>query len=165
MQEEVTQKTIALVIKAAKLDGNVLRAAMRAYLNQRRQHAQNHAQPHVKHGKMAVRDLIGQGAGVSTIDISDGKIKDFERIARKYGVDFAIKKDKTVNPPKYVVFFKGKDADAIAQAFKEFVYGNEKKKEERPSVRQKLRKLVESLMQNKNRDRTRDKHKERETSL
>ena len=29
MQEEVTQKTIALVIKTAKLDANVLKAAMR----------------------------------------------------------------------------------------------------------------------------------------
>lgn len=28
MQEEVTQKTIALVIKTAKLDANVLKAAM-----------------------------------------------------------------------------------------------------------------------------------------
>ena len=31
MQEEVTQKTIALVIKTAKLDANVLKAAMRMY--------------------------------------------------------------------------------------------------------------------------------------
>ena len=37
MQEEVTQKTIALVIKTAKLDANVLKAAMRMYLNHRRQ--------------------------------------------------------------------------------------------------------------------------------
>ena len=33
MQEEVTQKTIALVIKAAKLDANILKSAMRMYLN------------------------------------------------------------------------------------------------------------------------------------
>ena len=33
MQEEVTQKTIALVIKTAKLDANVLKAAMRMYLS------------------------------------------------------------------------------------------------------------------------------------
>ena len=32
MQEKVTQKTIALVIKTAKLDANVLKAAMRMYL-------------------------------------------------------------------------------------------------------------------------------------
>ena len=33
MQEEVTQKTISLVIKTAKLDANVLKAAMRMYLS------------------------------------------------------------------------------------------------------------------------------------
>lgn len=32
MQEEVTQKTIALVIKTAKLDASVLKAAMKMYL-------------------------------------------------------------------------------------------------------------------------------------
>lgn len=160
MEEEVTQKTIALAIRAAKLDGNVLRAAMRAYLNYHRQHAQNH----VKHGKTTVKELIGEGQGVSSIEVTDGNIKSFERIAKKYNIDFAIKKDKTVNPPKYIVFFKGKDADAIAQAFKEFVYGNEKKKE-RPSVRQKLKQLIEKLGKNKNRERDRDKHRDRDNSL
>lgn len=160
MQEEVTQKTIALVIKTAKLDASVLKAAMRAYLNHRRQHAQNHT----SHGKTSVKKLVGEGAGVSSIEVTDGNIKSFERVARKYNIDFAVKKDKTAEPPKYVVFFKGRDADAVAQAFKEFVYGNEKKKA-RPSVRTKLKSLVEKLAQNKNRDRSREKNKNRENSL
>ena len=116
MQEEVTQKTIALVIKTAKLDANVLKAAMRMYLNHRRQKAQK------MHGKTSVKKLVGEGVGVSSIEVTDGNIKSFERVARKYNVDFAVKKDKTTDPPKYVVFFKGRDADAVAQAFKEFVY-------------------------------------------
>nr|WP_243204352.1 PcfB family protein [Lachnospira hominis] len=120
MQEEVTQKTIALVIKTAKLDANVLKAAMWMYLNHRRQKAQK------THGKTSVKKLVGEGTGVSSIEVTDGNIKSFERVARKYNVDFAVKRDKTTNPPKYVVFFKGRDADAVAQAFKEFVYGNEK---------------------------------------
>ncbi len=124
MQEEVTQKkkTIALVIKAAKLDANVLKAAMKMYLNHRKQKAQR------MHGKTSVKKLIGEGVGASSIEITDGNIKSFERVAKKYNVDFAIKKDKTTEPPKYMVFFKGRDADAVSQAFREFVYGNEKKK-------------------------------------
>lgn len=117
MQEEVTQKTIDLVIKTAKLDANVLKAGMRMYLNHRRQKAQK------THGKTSVKKLVGEGVGVSSIEVVDGNIKSFERVARKYNVDFAVKKDKTTDPPKYVVFFKGRDADAIAQAFKEVVYG------------------------------------------
>lgn len=91
MQEEVTQKTIALVIKTAKLDANVLKAAMRMYLNHRRQKAQK------THGKTSVKKLVGEGVGVSSIEVTDGNIKSFERVARKYNVDFAVKKDKTTD--------------------------------------------------------------------
>ena len=162
MQEEVTQKTIALVIKTAKLDANVLKAAMRMYLNHRRQKAQKtHGKTSVK---VSVKELVGEGAGASSIEITDGNIKSFERVARKYNVDFAVKKDKTTDPPKYVVFFKGRDADAVAQAFKEFVYGNEKRKG-RTSVREKLKRFRDAVSQNKNRERSREKNKDRGQSL
>jgi len=76
----------------------------------------------VPHGKQTVEQLVGQGAGVTSIEISDKNIKDFEGIARRYGVDFAVTKDKTTTPPKHIVFFKGRDADAITQAFKEYTH-------------------------------------------
>ncbi len=158
MQEEVTQKTIALVIKTAKLDANVLKAAMRMYLNHRKQKAQK------THGKTSVKKLVGEGVGVSSIEVTDGNIKSFERVAKKYNVGFAIKKDKTCEPPKYLVFFKGKDADAIAQAFKEFVYGNEKKKG-KVSVREKLKHFKDAVSQDKNRERSKEKNKDRGQSL
>ena len=82
----------------------------------------------------------------------------------KYNVDFAVKKDKTTDSPKYVVFFKGRDADAVAQAFKEFVYGNEKRKS-RTSVREKLKRFRDAVSQNKNRERSREKNKDRGQSL
>ena len=158
MQEEVTQKTIALVIKTTKLDANVLKAAMRMYLNHRKQKAQK------THGKTSVKKPVGGGMGVSSIEVTDGNIKSFERVAKKYNVDFAIKKDKTCDPPKYLVFFKGKDADAVAQAFKEFVYGNEKKKG-KVSVREKLKRFKDAVSQDKNRERSREKNKDRGQSL
>lgn len=158
MQEEVTNKTIALVIKTGKLNASVLKAAMRMYLNHRKQSAEK------VHGKTSVKKLVGEGVGVSSIEVTDGNIKAFERVARKYNVDFAVKKDKTTDPPKYMVFFKGRDADAIAQAFKEFVYGNEKKKG-RVSVRQKLKRFREAVTQDKNRERSREKNKDRGQSL
>lgn len=128
MQEETTQKTIALVIKSAKLDADVLKAAMRMYLNHRKQKG-NGAKAH---GKTTVKRLAGEGAGVSSIEINDGNIKIFGRVARKYHVDYAVKKDRTAQPPKYLVFFKGKDADVLSQAFKEFVCANEKRRRKFP---------------------------------
>ena len=115
MQEEVTQKTIALVFKSSRLTADVLKKAMKMYLERRK------AGQQATHGKMSVKKLVGQGMGASSIEVTDNNIKSFERVARKYNVDFAVKKDKTVEPPKYMVFFKGKDADVITQAFKEFV--------------------------------------------
>ena len=154
MQEEVTQKTIALVIKTTKLDTSVLKEAMKLYLNHHKQKTQK------AHGKISVKKLIGDGIGVSSIEVTDGNIKSFERVAKKYNVDFAIKKDKTAKPPKYLVFFKGRDADAVTQAFKEFVYGNEKKKG-RVSLREKIKHFRDVVSQNKNRERSREKNKDR----
>lgn len=158
MQEEVTQKTIALVFKSSRLTADVLKKAMKMYLEHRRQGKQ------ASHGKIAVKDLVGQGVGASSIEVTDSNIKSFERVARKYNVDFSVKKDKTVSPPKYLVFFKGKDADVITQAFREFVKVNEKK-HNRISVKEKLAQFREQLGKDKNRERAREHQKDRGQSL
>ena len=158
MQEEVTQKTIALVFKSSRLTADVLKKAMKMYLEHRK------AGKQATHGKMSVKKLVGQGMGASSIEVTDNNIKSFERVARKYNVDFAVKKDKTVEPPKYMVFFKGKDADVITQAFKEFVKVNEKKRG-RVSVREKLAEFMELLGKDKNRERAREHQKDRGQSL
>ncbi len=166
MQEETTQKVIALAGKFVRLDADVLKAMMRAYLNHRKQKTAK------THGKISVKKLVGEGVGASSIEVSDGNIKSFERVARKYNVDFAVKKDKTTNPPRYTVFFKGRDADAITQAFREFVYGNEKKKA-KVSVREKLKHFRENAAKDQDRDaqrtnqkqRRREKNKDRGQSL
>ena len=84
---------------------------------------------------------MGQDQGVANIEISDRNIRDFDRVARKYGVDYAIKKDRTVSPPKYLVFFKAKDGDALTAAFKEYTADTVRKKG-RGSVLQKLRAIL-----------------------
>ena len=76
--------------------------------------------------------------------MTDSNIKSFERVARKYGVDFAVKKDAAVRPPKFLVFFKARDADALTAAFQEFT-AKTVRKTERPSVLAQLRKFKELL--------------------
>ena len=71
-------------------------------------------------GKQSLKQLMKQNAGVSNIEITEGNIKAFESTAKKYGIDFALKKDATESPPRYLVFFKGRDADVLTAAFKEF---------------------------------------------
>jgi len=112
-------------------------------------------------GKQTVSELCKQGAGVSNIEISEKNIKAFESIARKYGVDFAVKKDTTEKPPRWLVFFKGKDADAITSAFKEFSSKQLKKTAEKPSVIENLRNLMEKVT-NQVLDQTKNKNRGRE---
>lgn len=69
-------------------------------------------------GKQSIKELIGQNQGVSSIPIEKTDLKGFEQVARKYGVDYAITKDQNVIPPKYTVFFKAKDADALTSALR-----------------------------------------------
>ena len=57
-------------------------------------------------------------------------------------MDYALKKDKSGEIPKYLVFFKARDGDALTAAFKEYTAKTERKKE-RPSVLQTLRRLKE----------------------
>jgi len=161
MQEEVTQKTIALAVRTSKLTAEVLRKVMKMYLESQKQRAN---QP--KHGKQSVKELVGQNAGVSNIEISDGNIRAFERVAKKYKVDFAVTKDKSVMPPKYLVFFKGRDADVLTQAFKEFVRGGEKKKgKKRVSAKQKLAEFKEVLEAGRGQEHIKEHQKDRERSL
>ena len=164
MQEEVENRTVTLVISATKLTGRVLKAAVAKFLaHQKAKIAEKkRAGPVKPTGKQTVKQLIGQNQGVSNIEITDPSIKEFEKIARKYGVDYAVKKDRSSSPPKYLIFFKGRDADALTAAFTEYTGKKVKKAEktERPSVLAKLNQFKE-MVKNAVVDRTKRKELER----
>lgn len=144
MQEEIEQRTVTLVISTTKMTANVLKSAISKYLAYRKEKnaEKAHAGPVKPCGKQSVKQLVGQDQGVANIEITDKNIRDFDRVARKYGVDYALKKDKSGDIPKYLVFFKARDGDALTAAFKEYTAKTERKKE-RPSVLKLLRKLKE----------------------
>ena len=132
MQEQVNEKTIALYIKTGKLTADTLQKAMKSLLNQMKK--QKDRQPH---GKQTLKQLMKQNTGVSNIEITGDNIKAFESTAKKYGIDFALKKDTTENPPRYLVFFKGRDADVLTAAFKEFS-AKKLTQDKKPSIRKVL---------------------------
>ena len=104
MQEEVDQKTIALSMKTGKFTAQVLQAALKKYLQHR---AKGKTMLH--HGQQSLKQLKKHGAALSNIEITEANIGAFKPCAKKYGVDFALRKDKTTQPPHYVVIFKSKD--------------------------------------------------------
>ena len=158
MQEEVESRTVALTISTAKLTGRLFRAAVAKYLDYWKN--KQREEPAIPHGKQTVKQLIGQNQGVSTIESNDPHIKNFERIARKYGVDYAIKKVRTEDKPKYVIFFKARDTDALTQAFTEYTRKSAER-EKKPSVLQKLHDIG-AKMQNKVLERTKTKQRSTE---
>lgn len=153
MQEEVTDKTVALVIKGGKLSANVLRAAMLKVLDKWKRSRDS---PTVYKGRQTVKQLVSQGAGVSNIEVTDKNIKAFDRVARKYGVDYAVKKDASQTPPRYLVFFKARDADALTAAFTEFSAKTVKRGQQRKSILSQLEKF-KALVKNNVLDRVKEK--------
>lgn len=166
MQEEVENRTLTLIVSGTKFTGRLFKAAISKYMAHRREKKlekqRSRDSPVTPKGKQTVKQLIGQIQGVSNIEINDPSIRDFERIARKYGVDYAVKKDRSASPPKYLIFFKARDADALTAAFTEYTGKKVKKAEktERPSVLAKLAQFKE-LLKNTVVDRSRRKELER----
>lgn len=151
MQEEVTQKVIALSIKATKLDAAVLQKALKMALEQMKK---QHGKP--KRGKQTMRQLTKSGEQVTNIKITDQNIKAFDPIARNYNLDYHVKKIEGGEVPRYLVFFKGKDIDSMTEAFREF---STKKlnREKKPSIRKALTAAKEKAKQlNQNRDKVKN---------
>lgn len=113
MQEEVDQKTIALAVKTGKLTAQVLQAAIRKYLSARQKGTGK-----AHHGQQSLRQLKKDGSALSNIEITDANIGLFKPCAKKYDIDFTLRKDRTTHPPRYIVIFKSKQADNLEQAFK-----------------------------------------------
>ena len=154
MQEEVDQKTIALSMKTGKLTAQVLQAALKKYLQHRAK-----GKTTLHHGQQSLKQLKKHGAALSNIEITDANIGLFRPCAKKYGVDFTLRKDATTQPPLYLVIFKAKDADNMEQAFKEFT-AKKLQREERPSIRKDIAASKEKAAA-RNADRAKEKFKER----
>ena len=96
MQEEVTQKTVTFCIRTTKITADLLKKVLAAYLRHQKQKSvekkAKRNQP--KQGKVTVKELAKQNAGMVNIEITNKNIKSFERYARKYGINYALKKDK-----------------------------------------------------------------------
>ena len=152
MQDEVRDKSVALTIKVGKTGGKLTAGLLKWAIRQYMQQSRN---PKIHHGKQSVKQLVKQGAGVKNIEITDKNIKSFERVAKKYGVDFALKKDPAEG--KYYVFFKARDQDVLDAAFAEYTAktihrGTQKK----PSVLQQLtqfKEVIKNMVQDKAKNR------------
>ena len=157
IHEQETKEIVMLAFRAIKFGEAEFLKAVQAYLKYRQ-----NAPP--QHGKVKLKELMQMDQGATMMEIRPEGVRGFQRIAKKYNVDFSITKDRTQDPPAYQVFFKGRDQDVIAKAFNEYV-AKRTKKAEKESFKKKLDKLQEKAdLLNKARQ-IKDKHRSMEKSL
>ena len=90
MQEEVEQRIVSLMISCGKLGEQEFRKAVAKLLEQLKSDHQKHQYSKANpHGKMTVKQLAAKDKGLQSIEVTDQNIGSFNRIARKYGIDFA----------------------------------------------------------------------------
>ena len=119
MQEDIEHRAVTLAMNVSKMTGRTFRNALVKLLHFLKNKHQQHKQVKPQ-GKQSVKKLIGQNQGVSRVDLShDDDVKQFEHVARKYGVDYAITKVKG-EKPRYLIFFKARDNDALTAALEEY---------------------------------------------
>lgn len=161
MQDEVNEKTMALCIKGGKISAQILKAALTKLLTEiekKQQSKKMGGQNRCKRGKQSIKSLQQSGAQLTNIVVTDNNIKSFDRVARKYGIDYSLKKAEKEGKTEYLVFFKAKDVDVMTAAFKEYT-GVSLKKEQRQSIRKKLEQAKERVA--KHREITKEKMKDR----
>ena len=122
-----------------------------------RQIAKHHRARRTPHGKHSVKKLMAHGVSAASIELS-GDTKLFDRVARKWNVDYAFYK---TGPDKYLLFFKSGKADAMTACFSEYSRKVlNKSKSQRIPIRDQLKRASEQL----SREQPRPKERVQEVS-
>lgn len=134
--EKGAENTIDITVQATKLTSEVLRSALNNYLNGKAE----------KQGRMSYKALERKsGAKLDSIEITDNNIQSFLKIAKKYDIDFALKRDATTFPPTYHVFFRTSQTENFNRAFKEYATGKSQEISKKPYDRQKLQEKAQEI--------------------
>lgn len=138
-------------MKASKLTARSLAYALRAV---GRKIAKEYRASKTPHGKQSVKKLMVHGVATNSIELS-GDTKTFDRVARKWNVDYAFYK---AGPDKYLLFFKSGQADAITACFSEYSKKVlNKSKSWRTPIRDQLKQGADQLAKDKSHKRERVK--------
>ena len=151
IDEEISRSTIAISVRASKLTARGLAYALG-------EAAKKIRKSQAPQGKQTVKQLLRHGGEASAIDLP-GRVKDFDRVARRWGVDYAIKR---VEKGKYLLLFKAKQADAITGCFSEYSRRMMNRGRDRHIPLREQLKRAQKLVRNQPRQKERTKEAERE---
>ena len=142
-------------MKASKLTAQGLAYVLRGV---GRKIQQAHQGKQTPHGRQSVKQLMAHGAATSSLEVGAPKL--FDRVARKWNVDYAFYQ---TGPDKYLLFFKSGQADAITACFSEYSKRLMKRDKARPApIKEQVKQAAEQVRQPAQRERERVKEAARE---
>jgi hypothetical protein len=149
LQEQINKESIAITVKASKLTAKTLAILLQKIS---RMIAKKHTEAQTPNGRQSVKKLMKHNVPTNTIEISGDKGL-FERVARKWNVDYAFHK---TGSDKFLLLFKSGQADSITAAFSEYSKLVMKRaRDKRPPIMERYKRAAERA------ERERPKHKER----
>ena len=141
MHEEINEKSINLAVRVGKLTADEIKKLVDKMLadltnpqNKNKAVNKGKTAPEAKRGKQTLKQLSKQNAGLSSVELKDPNLRLLNSTMKQHGVDFAAVKD---GKGKYTLFFKGKDADTLTHAFKQYT-GKLTQWANRPSISKTL---------------------------
>ena len=108
MSKESTEKTISFLWQGAGVTKEVLAELCRTFLENP-----------PKHGLKSYGSMLKSGK-LESIEITENNIGSFLDTARKFDIDYALKRDSTTAPPTYHVFFTTGNSENFRKAFAEY---------------------------------------------
>jgi len=167
MQDEINEKSINLAVRVGQLAAGELRKAIDkliADLESGKYSTENISKtftgdktPELKHGKQTLKQLSKHNDGLSTVELKHPDLRLLHRTMKKHNIDFAAVKD---GKGKYTLFFKGKDADSVTHAFKQYTQKLVKQANRKPSINKTLA-AAKAAAQALNNGRDKVKNKDR----
>jgi len=142
MQEHISDQSINLAVRVGKVTYEELKKVadkILAELTKGKDKAPNATnadkKSELKHGKQTLKQLQKHNDGLSTVELKDPNLRLMNQTMKKHNVDFAAVKD---GKGKYTLFFKGKDADSVTHAFKQYTQKVVKLENKKPSISKTL---------------------------
>ena len=157
INEEVSDKTLNLEIKVAKITAKLIIQQIKKLLKEAKKFGGMEKFVSEKGNEVKLKDLVQKGQ-LEEIAIGETELKSLKKELNKYGVKFSVMKDKKTK--QYSLFFQAKDVKIMDKAFKKVLADLEKKTERKESIHKNLEKFKEMVKNIIFKDKIKNKQKE-----
>ena len=157
INEEVSDKTLNLEIKAAKITAKLIIQQIKKLLKEAKKFGGMEKFVSEKGNEVKLKDLVQKGQ-LEEIAIGETELKSLKKELNKYGVKFSVMKDKKTK--QYSLFFQAKDVKIMDKSFKKVLADLERKTERKESIHKNLEKFKEMVKNIIFKDKIKNKQKE-----